>query len=443
MAINFTNLFEDVGEFVDRVNEFAGFVTTIGTGLSEIEADLSSNGTYQILDGEEPRHTRYRQQILSWIDQTGGKIQERILDKDTVRDELTLGNVVDFAKVIEAFYAAMVTAGESITANVVSFGGVTATLVNSSSGAYAYLDKVLDGVNPPHTGYPVIASYVDEDSQLALTDSMSLVCIADSETDGLTEGQEQLQWSGKPTAGHNYHWLDYGSGTGPIITPIQAGGLMLNMEFQDFTSNLPDSWDLDAGTVVTHVDDDTSNFKRGDTSLKFTGDAAQASIQISQTNSSFTPLKRYVVGFWVQGTAGTSSGTLTIQFEGTGYTAGATEKITMNAAALAAATSFVFKQFFVNMPAQIPDDFALVIKWTGTPSAHSLYINGGGMQEAKYFNGHTLVVTAGSAPILRGDKFTYTVTNDYAGVFQTAFAKLLGFQLPTSGSPTQADSLAT
>jgi hypothetical protein len=345
--------------------------------------------------------------------------------------------------VIAAFAKAMVDATESITPNTVTFGGVTASLVHASSGGYAYLDKVLDGVTSPHPGYPVIPAHVGLDSELALTDSMSLVCVADSETDGLTEGQEQFQWNGKPTAGHNYHWLDYGSGTGPVVTPIQAGGLMLNMEFQDFTSNLPDSWDLDTGTVVTHVDDDTSNFQRGDTSLKLTGDASLAAIQISQTNTSFVPLKRYAVGFWVKGNAGVSAGTLTIQFEGTGYTAGSTEKITMNAAALAAATVFTWKYFWVNMPAEIPDDFELVIKWTGTPSAHSIYINGGGMQESTYFNGHTVMITAGSDPFIRGDSLVYTVTNDYAGVFQTAFAKTLGIQLQSDGSPTQADSLAT
>jgi hypothetical protein len=93
MAINYANLFEDVGEFVDRINEFKTMITTIGTGLAEIEADLSSNGTYTILEGENTRHSRYREAILGWIDQTRDKIIERFLDKDTIRDELYLGNI--------------------------------------------------------------------------------------------------------------------------------------------------------------------------------------------------------------------------------------------------------------------------------------------------------------------------------------------------------------
>jgi hypothetical protein len=115
----------------------------------------------------------------------------------------------------------------------------------------------------------------------------------------------------------------------------------------------------------------------------------------------------------------------------------------MNAAALAAQTTFGWKYFWIVMPQEIPDDFELVIKWTGTPSAHSLYVNGGGFKEATYFNGHAAMMVAGDEPLIRGDSFTYTVTNDYAGVFQTAFAKLFGVQLPSDATPTQADSLAT
>lgn len=444
MAINYTNLFENIGEYVDRVNEFATTISTLGTGLSEIHAELTGNSVLNVLDGEVGRFDRMRTDVLGWIDQTRNKILELMLDKTTVRDELNLGDVSDFGKVFEAFYKVMLAATEYVTPNVVTLSAVTPVMTNTEVGT-AIVSKVLDGVTPPHPGYPVVSSYSGEDSELALTDDMALVCVADSEVDGLAEGNEQFQWVGNPSAGHNYSWLVYGSGTGPLVSPIQSGTLMNNLEFQNFTSNAPDDWDVDTGTAGTHIDDDTVTFYRGTTALKLVGDASLAAIQISQdAPDTLVPKKRYAVGFWIIGNASSTSGTLTIQFEGTGYTASSSERILLNNAAIVTGSSdWSWYSFFINMPAEIPDDFELVIKFDGTPSAHEIFINGGGMKEVDYFNGHCVMIYAGQNKYLRGDRMTYTVTNNYAGVFQTAFAKLLGVQVPSDASPTQADSLAT
>lgn len=442
MAVVYADLFEDVGEYVQRVNDFVAIIAALDADYLEIAQELETNLRFDLLEGQFDQYEQYKAQVLGWIGNLKGQIEERLLHKSTMLDELVYGSDTSFESVVGALHKAMLDDTQSIVTNTVTLGSVLLTETGSSDGLLI-VDKVLDGVNAPHPGWPAVRSYKGLDSQVGLTDEMAVTCTNDSETDGLTDGFEIFQWSGRPSSGDPYSWQTFGSGDGPTLTPVQAGGILLNAEFQNFTTtNTPDDWTISTGTVGTHIFEDTT-VHRGSKALKFTGNASLAAINIYQTLTTLIPNKRYFVGFYVKGVAGVSSGTLTIQFEGTGYTAGATEKIELNAAALAAQTTYEWEHFFVNMPVYIPSDFALVIKWTGTPSAHSILINGGGLIEAVYFNGHCAGITAGSAPFLRTDRFTYTVTNNYNGVFQTAFAKLFGMQMPSSGAPTQADSLAT
>jgi len=442
MAVNYADLFENIGEYVQRINDFAAIIAALDTDFAEIAADLETNGRFDVLEGEYDQFEQYKSQVLTWISQCQAKITELLTHKSTMLDELVYGSDTSFQAVITALYLAMANASESLTANSVSLGTVTLTAVGSSDGVMV-VDKVMDGVTAPSTGYSPVLGYKGVNSELALTDEMAATCTTDSVTNGVADGSESFHWAGRPASGDVYSGQTYGSGDGPSLRPIQVGSILSNAEFTSFTvTNTPDSWTIATGTVGTHILEDATAF-RGTKALELTGNGALAEIKLYQGVTQLTSNKRYLVGFWVRGQAGTSAGTLTIQFEGTGYAAGSTEKITMNAAALAAQTSYGFEYFWVNVPAEIPTDFALVVKWSGTPSAHSVLINGGGMREAVYFNGHCAAITAGSSPFLRTDRFAYTVTNDYAGVFQAAFAKSFGIQLPSSGSPTRADSLAT
>jgi hypothetical protein len=62
---------------------------------------------------------------------------------------------------------------------------------------------------------------------------------------------------------------------------------------------------------------------------------------------------------------------------------------------------------------------------------------------AVYHGGVAAAVVPGASRFAAGDRFTFTVSNDAAGVIQEAFRKNYGVQLPSSGAPTIADALAT
>lgn len=445
MAVDYTNLFENIGEYVQRVNDFIALYAALDTDLSEIESELQSNGRYDILSGQYEKFLGFKQQVLSWASDMRSKVVEILTHRTTVLAQLNLAGNSDLSAVLKELHRAMVDDEESIEACEVTIGAVVEDKENTNAGS-VLTSKVLDGYSAPHTSYPANPHYANVDSELSGTsDTIVITCINDSETDSATEGHEKFTYGGKPAQGNAFDWYDYGSGTGSSIQPLQASTIFTNCEFEDFTSNAPTGWDIDAGVAGTHIFEETVNVQRGDSALKFTGDAALASIKISQTmtDRALVPLRRYIVGFWVEGHADITDGTLTIQFEGTGYTAASGEKIEMDDAALAAATAYTFKHFWITMPAEIPDDFELVIKWTGTPSAHSIYVDGGGVAPAVYYNGIAFAIYAGSEKFLREDRFTFTVTNDNNGVFQTFFRKAFGVQLPSSGAPTQADTLAT
>lgn len=136
-----------------------------------------------------------------------------------------------------------------------------------------------------------------------------------------------------------------------------------------------------------------------------------------------------------------TAGTLTIQFEGTGYSASSGEKISSTVSSLGA--SYQLHHFFVTMPALIPSDFRLVIRWDGgTPSTgEKVYVDDIGLGAVNYGGGIGIVAVRNGSPFVRDDRYELTVTNT-EGVFQAFFRRVFGVQLPSSGSPSIADALA-
>ena len=96
------------------------------------------------------------------------------------------------------------------------------------------------------------------------------------------------------------------------------------------------------------------------------------------------------------------------------------------------------------MPTEIPSDFKLVINMTNTlTSAKTVSIDALNFGPVEYHGGINAVVISGAGKFRKDDNFTFSVTNNDSGVFQTFFRKGIGIQLPSAGSPSIADSLAS
>ena len=438
MAIDYAKLFAPIGEYVQRVNDYETYMSDIDTDFAEIKADLDTAGRDDVLEGEFTEFEASKGVILSWIQRMGGKIEQLLTNKEAVLDELVTGSASSLGEIWDRFYRQMVADAESITANTVTVGSVTGVKVNTDAGTVV-VDKYLDGVSAPtFNGFPV-PSYSGIASQLTIGETQRVTCISDSFSGGSDEGAEQFSWVGGATYGEPYGTQSYGSGDGPTLTALQGSSVLPSCDFETFTGDVPDGWTLDTGTATTHVQDETTIVAHGSASLKLIGNGVLATIQLSQDATGLTPMARYCVAFYCR-KATSATGTLEIKLEGTGYSAG-TEKISFDVSTLST-SAWTLKTAFISVPAELPSDLKLVIELSGTPN-NAIYVDWGGIVQCSYLNGVTAVVVAGTDKFVQGDSYTYDVSNSENGVFQTAFAKLFGLQLPSSGSPTRADSLCT
>jgi len=442
MAVNYTNLFSMLGELVQRVNQFVGLYATVDTGLSEILADFDTAGRNDLEDGLTGTFDGYKRNLQGWVRGMNTKAEQVLMHRESMLEQLNLLNGPSLANVLTELWRNMVDNTETINRSTVTIGAVTTDCVNVGVGGLI-TGKMLNGVTSPGAAFGSNWEYNGVDSELSSNDDMVMECTADSENDGATLGQERFSWYGRvPLTQGSFSWENYGSGSGPSMSTIQGDSILLNSGFDDFTADLPDSWTLDAGTVVTNIDDNT-DVVLGTTALSLIGNAATASIQISQIDVANTPRNRFVFGFWIKGDAAISAGTLYIGFTGTGYTASSGEKIELNTAALAAATTYTWFSAALNIPDQVPADWKFIIRLNGTPSAHTVKIDAGGLVSPNYFNGIYAVPYAGAGKFMRTDRLLFTVANDEAGIFQKWFRLAFGIQMPSSGTPSRADSLAT
>lgn len=440
MAINYTNLFTDIGVLVKATNTVANFTNNLETEKLAILNQLTATDKFVIANNLPSTWDGYKSSVLNWTSDSTSRIFSLLSDQTTVVDQLSLGQNTGISSVFPALYSDMVTNDKNVTANTVTLGAVTATTANVDAGT-ALVDKVLDGVTSPATGFIPYKNYSGLNSQISIDDTVILKCNTDSEMSNIVAGNEVFSWIGSnPIFAPNRA----GSGNGPSIQPLNTQSFLSNLRMENFSTSSPSGFTIDAGTAGTHIFSDTTGQYEGASCLKFTGDATQSSIQVSQalTVSQIVPLKRYVFACHLKGQSGITGGTFTIQFEGTGYTASASERIQLNYTTLAGLTSWTRYSFYINMPSEIPDDMKLVIKWTGTPSAHSVRFDNGAFGVPTYYNGINVVIHKGSTKFLVGDTLTFTVSNNEAGVFQTHARDYLGLQWPTDATPTISDTLA-
>lgn len=446
MAISYANLFAILGKQVKLANT----VTALYSGLQTQESAMIALSAFSGTDYEDqltnvsPTFDAVRSGLLGAVSGIPARMQEILLDREGVITQLSLGDDSDFDTVIGRIMLDMIANSESIEDSSVTVGSVTKSTTNTNAGKL-YVSKVLDQYNSPTgTGTPFRA-YYGVNSELAVDETIVVRCITDDDTVDGEGGSETWSVTGYPPSNDiAFGWEPEGSGTGPTLTTLSsASGLATNGSFDSFTTNAPDGWTIVAGTAGTHIFEETSTKYLGTAALRLRGDASLAAITLNQ-NISVDAGRMYCLGAYIQGNGSISAGTLTISFAGTGYTAGSTEKIELNQAALAALTSYAHYNCFVLIPRDIPSDFRLTISLSGTPSAHNLYVDEVVLSPVIYHAGVALAGPyQGSEKFLVEDKHTFTLANNDAGVFQTAFRRFLGIQLPSSTSATRADALAT
>jgi hypothetical protein len=344
-----------------------------------------------------------------------------------------------------------------------------ASLTGGTTPAATWADGVQN-----NTGNPTVLATVIGPEGVALenvfAETMELAVTNDSGL-GATSGREPYQVRGEVAASGVTSW-DYplGSGastTASILDPAidNSDNMLTNAGggWTFTTANTPDNWVIAVGTVGTTVLDGTAGtgYLAGTTkALKITGNGSQLT-SLRQTFNSTTGTKATVkaqdvlaVNCRIKISATAAAGVLNISLvDGSGVVinddAGTANTITRDLTTLT--TTYVDFGGWFRLPNQLPSTVKVqVYLTTALENAKSVYIDDLIIARGKelYTRGPRIVAIRGLTPVVVDDQIDLVVANDMAGQFQIWADRWfdmrgLGIQLPSSGSPTISESLAT
>jgi hypothetical protein len=281
-------------------------------------------------------------------------------------------------------------------------------------------------------------------------------------TSSTTAGRETWRVDGEPEIADKLsHLWPGGSGiqkTG--ITSLDAAtesatqNLVANGDFEDFTSNTPNSWTVSVGTPGTHIKEEATDKYKGAKALEYDGDASNlTAIYQALTVASLASRTPYALNFWLKTDSVPAAGVLVVDlFDGTSVInddAGTANSLSIDLTAIT--TSFVAKSAFFRLPDPVPATVRLRIRLsTALSNTSSIFIDHLALAKSTplYTGGPYVAFFSGATDWELDDKFTLAVANDFRGALATLCERLFslrdkGIWLPsaTGAAETIADSL--
>lgn len=341
----------------------------------------------------------------------------------------------------------MRTASESLNRPTTSLGSVTAGGLNVGNGGLVASLAAADGSFQPYV--------FDED--------VRFVCSGDVST-GSTQYAEPFAVT-TPAAAQELAWnWPGGSGVSSSLSSIDpasdnaAGNLLTNSDFNTFTvANTPDSWTISVGTPGTDIlAGGSGQAYAGGNCLNLVYQAAGPLTELRQTVS-LRPLTAYTFSLMGKKTAGLSgAGALRLALvnaaTGTVLTDPQGNACSTTFTLSGWTTGYVRKSLTTWTPRVMPTTAALQIKVTTAiaDAANGIYLDWGALNAMTqlYVGGPFVSLFSGATSWQQGDTLTLPVNNAYDGLLVAMADRLFsmrqnGYVVPTSGSPTVADSLLT
>jgi len=453
MAINYTQLFGDAGKLIKSIDLFRNAATSTDTPKpdlpalqTEIETQLIASGRLDVLEGLGGQFESWKNSLASWCDSLANRIDDRFNHRETVVNELpSLVQLSSIDLTLAELARQMGVDSESVPESTVGIGSFAFSAVNNGNGTIM-LTPTLDGYNSPVNGGRPQPHYVGTRSELAVpSETMSVTCVQDEDTNGLSEGAEMWRFEGQPALSSPWDWETEGSGTSVTLPTLNAYDIIQNRDFEIFGSdNTPTGWEIESGIVGSDLNQETDSSKvyRGLSSMRFAGDTTGAA-EMRQLlgGNALQPLRQYAISVAILGTA-SWDGDLTIELvsDSGGYTAPVGEKIEVLAATIAGTLTYTHKTAYIMAPATMPDDLQLSVKFTGA-SAGEMWIDSIAFGPVVYGNGIGIAMIAGSNQWVIDDRVVFSVTNSESK-WQRYFRRRHKIQMPSDPSPTILDSLA-
>ena len=140
-SAQYTNLFEIIGEYVQRINDFVTIISDLETDRTQIETEMQANSApidlyrdnTDVFDG-------FKSSALSWIDTLTSKVTDVLNNDELVLDNFNTTSGWD--GILVELIADMNASSQTIKSSTVTIGSVTASKTNATAGT-VLLDKVL------------------------------------------------------------------------------------------------------------------------------------------------------------------------------------------------------------------------------------------------------------------------------------------------------------
>ena len=411
MAIDYTTLFTRIGKLVKTINSYLTLQATVMASAAEVIGEYNTR-----LD----LVPTLQQQFAGWASQPQSWEQALKQACDATLADLQATLITPSASVtviLPLLYADMV-------ANTMTLTPCTVGTSTSVGGSNVGSGKLV-----------VLAT-----DQRLVADVVNVTCVTD-QYGGRAAGAESFSLTGGPAASAYSGLLPQGTGSGASMTVLDGANMVFNGNFEAFTSSVPNGWTIDVGAGL--VSNETSLVHCGTSALKLSGDGTSATCTLHQALSAVRAYTPYVMGVWLRKSGTVTSGSnLQVCLTGTSFT-----PINLfNADPSSLTTSYVFYSVQVSAQSVVPSDVNVKITWTSANIAGAaavVLMDDLVLGSPTSFGNAYYALFCGAADFVVGDTFQVTNTNDHAGVFQAFFSRFYNFALPTSGSPTISDSLAT
>lgn len=467
MTISYTNLFTALGHYfggVADINSLRGgtATTNVASGASmktrrnTIFANLTTLGrqdTASLVDTQFEAWKSAQAGWTSYMSQLASLTIVNVANADAPLTSLTI--TAALTELIKQM------AGSSASVNASSAAVGAKSSVGSPTGTPIFVASIIDGSG-------VSREYI-------LPETLRFTCTNDAYgTNGATSGNEPLSITGQAVVSDTFS-QDWPGGSGCSLSVNAAdatkdngtsGNLLVNSDFETFTTtDYPDNWVIIAGTVTTNIGKDATNKYTGTNAVKLIGSGGTAAHIAQPLNTSTStsagvggsPQKLasrtpYAVSLWTAVHASApAAGVLRVALVDGTNTVINDDAGNANSFAIdltAETTAFANHTGVFRLPSSVPSTVKLSL-FLSTDITSGKFVTIDHLCLAKmtelYTGGPFLSIFSSSTPLVKNDRWTAAVTNTW-GVFQQYFERsfgmrALGLQLPSSGSPTIADSL--
>jgi hypothetical protein len=435
MAINYDDFSRAFGTFVSKIDAYDHWIDELAVYEAELIATLSAQDALHLVDDVPETYEALQDSITNWINSRLKAFTDAVIVNPTlVTNNLPVGDVTGVAEVLQAIRKDMLDTSNTVKSCAITIGSPSYDLTNT--GAVLLLTtSTLDGFSPPASYAVADPTYANVVSELAQdSQTVTFVCTADAESGGTARGAEQFQIVGNPANG-SYHRNSEGLGEAATSCVNVAGGsLAANGSFASWTTGNPNSWTINDGVTVTDFEEDPNGL-RGGSSFKLKGGNTNVDISQLIPEDELIRRKAYFLIALVK-KAGTT-GTIVFTLKESSTTIA---NFTADMATAAAGWNLYNDLFLV--PDSIAADWTLRIVCDTSGCNGSPLVDDVLIVPVNYMGGFGHALVAIDAKIILQDEVSMALSNDNAGVLQTAFRRLYGMQMPSSGSPTIGDAYA-